>query len=256
MNDLKTALVQYQLWISLGWNDVLGRYRRSVLGPFWITISMGVTISAMGPLYGSLFGSGTENFIMHLALGMIFWAFMSSSINDACNIFNDSSTIIKQSDLPFYIYILRVYYRQLTILLHNCIIIPVIIFLTNSSVNQSFILFIPGLVLTSIALISVGMILGIFCTRYRDMGPVIQSIITLCFFVTPIIWSPEQLPSGRREFVDYNIFYYFLDIMRKPIMGMNPDLHTWLVAGITAFLSLITSSILIKKYHSKIVYWL
>ncbi|TYM74873.1 ABC transporter permease, partial [Salmonella enterica subsp. enterica serovar Typhimurium] len=158
MNDLKEALARHQLWISLGWNDVLGRYRRSVLGPFWITISMGVTISAMGPLYGSLFSSGSENFIMHLTLGMIFWAFLSATINESCGIFNESASIIKQSDLPLYLYILRVFYRQFMIL--------------------DILLFIPAIVITSISLISTGMILAIFCTRYRDMGPVVQSVVT------------------------------------------------------------------------------
>ncbi|ADP10990.1 O-antigen export system, permease protein [Erwinia sp. Ejp617] len=256
MNDLKAALARYQLWVSLGWNDVLGRYRRSVLGPFWITISMGVTISAMGPLYGSLFGAGSENFIMHLALGMIFWAFLSSSINDSCGIFNDSATIIKQSDLPLYIYILRVFYRQLSILLHNCIIIPFIIYITHSSVNWNLILFLPALAVTSVTLISVGMILGVFCTRYRDMGPVVQSIITLCFFVTPIIWSPEQLPQGRREFVDYNIFYYYLELLRKPLMGAAPETYIWVVAGATSVIMLILSGLILSKNRSKIVYWL
>lgn len=256
MNDLKSALVKYQLWISLGWNDVLGRYRRSVLGPFWLTISMAVTISAMGPLYGSMFGSGTGNFIMHLALGMIFWAFMSSLINDSCSIFNDSSTIIKQSDLPFYVYIFRVFYRQLTILLHNCIIIPFIMILTGAKINFYLLLFLPSLIITSITLIATGMILAIFCTRYRDMGPVIQSIITLCFFITPIIWSPEQLPLGRREFVNYNIFYYFLDILRKPLMGLSPDANSWIISIAVSLFTLLISTLLIKKYQSKIVYWL
>lgn len=141
MNDLKEALARHQLWISLGWNDVLGRYRRSVLGPFWITISMGVTISAMGPLYGSLFSSGSENFIMHLTLGMIFWAFLSATINESCGIFNESASIIKQSDLPLYLYILRVFYRQFMIMLHNFIIIPFVIFFTNTSVNLDILLF-------------------------------------------------------------------------------------------------------------------
>ncbi|VUC88029.1 ABC transporter permease [Salmonella sp. NCTC 11881] len=63
------------------------------------------------------------------------------------------------------------------------------------------------------------MILAIFCTRYRDMGPVVQSVVTLCFFITPIIWTSEQLPKGRKEFVDYNIFYYFMEMLRKTING-------------------------------------
>lgn len=128
---------------------------------FWITISMGVTISAMGPLYGSLFSSGSENFIMHLTLGMIFWAFLSATINESCGIFNESASIIKQSDLPLYLYILRVFYRQFMIMLHNFIIIPFVIF--YQYIGKSWYSpFIPAIVITSISLISTGMILAIF----------------------------------------------------------------------------------------------
>ncbi|EAY0605118.1 ABC transporter permease [Salmonella enterica] len=256
MNDLKEALARHQLWISLDWNDVLGRYRRSVLGPFWITISMGVTISAMGPLYGSLFSSGSENFIMHLTLGMIFWAFLSATINESCGIFNESASIIKQSDLPLYLYILRVFYRQFMIMLHNFIIIPFVIFFTNTSVNLDILLFIPAIVITSISLISTGMILAIFCTRYRDMGPVVQSVVTLCFFITPIIWTSEQLPKGRKEFVDYNIFYYFMEMLRKPLMGTVPDVTIWFYTIITSIIMLMVSTLVLTKYRSRIVYWL
>lgn len=182
MNDLKEALARHQLWISLGWNDVLGRYRRSVLGPFWITISMGVTISAMGPLYGSLFSSGSENFIMHLTLGMIFWAFLSATINESCGIFNESASIIKQSDLPLYLYILRVFYRQFMIMLHNFIIIPFVIFFFYQYIGKSWYSPFYTCNCNNIHLINFYRYDSRhFCTRYRDMGPVVQSVVTLCF---------------------------------------------------------------------------
>ncbi|EIO8741749.1 ABC transporter permease [Salmonella enterica] len=256
MNDLKEAITRYPLWIALGWNDVLGRYRRSVLGPFWLTISMGVTITAMGPLYGSLFGSGAGNYIMHLTTGMIFWAFLSSTVNDCCSVFNDSASVIKQSDLPFHLYILRVFYRQLTIMAHNCIIIPPVMLLTGATVSAGLFLLVPALILTAATLVSAGMMLAIFCTRYRDMGPVVQSVITLYFFITPVIWAPTQLPAARREFVDYNIFYYYMEILRKPLTGAVPDMHIWSPVIITTLTTLVISQFVLNKYKTRIVYWL
>ncbi|HAB5077519.1 TPA_asm: ABC transporter permease, partial [Salmonella enterica subsp. enterica serovar Virchow] len=115
---------------------------------------------------------------------------------------------------------------------------------------------IPAIVITSISLISTGMILAIFCTRYRDMGPVVQSVVTLCFFITPIIWTSEQLPKGRKEFVDYNIFYYFTEMLRKPLMGTVPDVTIWFYTIITSIIMLMVSTLVLTKYRSRIVYWL
>ena len=87
IKDIKEAIKQHDLWRTLAWYDILGRYRRSVLGPIWITLSMAVTVSAMGPLYGSLFNFDPTEFIPHLLLGLIFWALMSSVITESVHTF-------------------------------------------------------------------------------------------------------------------------------------------------------------------------
>lgn len=256
MNDFMLAIKNYQLWLALGWNDVLGRYRRSVIGPLWITISMGVTISAMGPLYGTLFGNHNDSFLLHLSLGMIFWNFISSCINDSCNIFHDSSGIIKQSDLPISLYILRVFYRQMVILAHNIIIIPIVMYFSPPSFSLSMLLFIPSIILTSLFMLNISSLIAIFSTRYRDMTPVIQSIMTLMFFITPIIWSVEQLPIARQKYVSINILSSFMDILRSPLMGHLPSNNSWMVCIIATIVSLLTSRLVINKYRSRVAYWL
>lgn len=124
------------------------------------------------------------------------------------------------------------------------------------AVNKHILLAFPALIIASTAMISIGMIFAIFSTRYRDMAPVIQSVITLLFFVTPIIWSPEQLPEERRAFIDYNLLAYYLDLIRKPIMGELPEIHTWIVAATATLITTIISVLLVGKYKNRIVYWL
>jgi ABC-type polysaccharide/polyol phosphate export permease len=48
--------------------DIRQRYRRSILGPFWITITMIIFILAIGPLYSRLLGMGSDEFIPYLAM--------------------------------------------------------------------------------------------------------------------------------------------------------------------------------------------
>ena len=52
--DLIRGARSRHLWGLLGWQDIRRRYRRSLLGPFWLTISMGVLVGALGALYGTL----------------------------------------------------------------------------------------------------------------------------------------------------------------------------------------------------------
>jgi lipopolysaccharide transport system permease protein len=54
--DLHTGLTSIHVWPLLAWYEIRQRYRRSALGPFWLTISTGILVAGMGPLYGRLFG--------------------------------------------------------------------------------------------------------------------------------------------------------------------------------------------------------
>lgn len=255
-SDIFTAFKEYYLWTTLGWYDVLARYRRSTLGPFWITLSMAITISAMGPLYGSLFGNEISSFIPHLALGMIFWALISSSINDFCGAFAESAHYLKQTKISPIVFILRVLYRQFIVFLHNFLIYPVILLLFWKPISFDVLLLIPAFILTMLNLFWIGIIISIFCTRYRDMLPVINSIITLLFFVTPIIWSMEQLPEDRRYLALWNPFTILLDLLRTPLLGGTPEFVHWIISIIMAIIGLSIAFFVLNKTRNRITYWL
>ena len=84
------------IWWTLAWFDIVLRYRRSMLGPLWLTLSMAAMIGGMGPLYSSLFGTELSKFFPHLALGIIFWSFFSSMVTDSCNAFIGSSNYLSR----------------------------------------------------------------------------------------------------------------------------------------------------------------
>lgn len=68
-DDLSAGLNARELWLHLGWQDIKQRYRRSLLGPLWITIATGVTAVAMGLLYGELFHMDIKSFLPYVTLG-------------------------------------------------------------------------------------------------------------------------------------------------------------------------------------------
>ncbi|QPH52616.1 ABC transporter permease [Pontivivens ytuae] len=82
IGDLTEGLQSWQLWTNLGWQDVQQRYRRAVLGPFWITISMMTLVLALGIIYAGMFRIEVDVFIPHIASGFVIWYYFSSTIND------------------------------------------------------------------------------------------------------------------------------------------------------------------------------
>lgn len=255
-NDILLVIQQQHLWRTLGWYDILARYRRSVLGPIWITISMAVTISAMGPLYGALFNFDPSEFVPHLGLGLIFWALISSSVNESAGAFSESAHYMKQTYIPALFFVLRVIYRQILILGHNLILYPIIFLILWKPINLNILWFIPGFILVVINLVFVGIILAIFCARYRDMTPVLNSVMSLLFFVTPIIWRIDQLPEERQILVSWNILTNFIDLLRAPLLGLTPSSADWAVSSYSALCLGIVAFLLYRQKRHRITYWL
>ena len=108
MDDInRLTPLKKQLYLSfiLAYQDIKLRYRRSIIGPFWSTISMGVVITSVGFVFGSIFRSPMEEYLPFLAVGLIVWTFILGTISEGCNVFIDSEHMIKQLNLPFSIFV-------------------------------------------------------------------------------------------------------------------------------------------------------
>src|ERR1700689_1709631 len=102
----------WRVWTILGWDDIRQRYRRSILGPFWITLSMGVFILLLGVIYSRLFHMDLPTYLPYLSVGYIVWGFISAVTTDSSGAFHEGSRIIKQIKLPYSIYVLRTVWRN------------------------------------------------------------------------------------------------------------------------------------------------
>ena len=257
LEDVSRALSQFSLVGTLGWQDVKQRYRRSKLGPFWLTISMGVLIGALGLVFGGIFNSPMREFLPFLALGVILWGFLSSVINEGCTAFVSSDAIIKQLPLPLFTHIMRVVWRNAIILAHNIVIVPVIFLLFLKPVGFVALLAIPGLFLSTITLAWVAFLASILCTRYRDLSQIVASVLQIAFYITPIIWMPSML-GGRSSFIflDMNPFFYLIEVIRAPLLGSAPTLTNWLVSLAVAAIGWAITLLVYNKYKNRIAYWL
>src|SRR5580692_2872750 len=99
--EIVAGFYAWPVWVIMGWDDIRQRYRRSVIGPFWITLSMGVFILLLGVIYSRLFHTDIATYIPYLAAGIPLWGFISQTTNESCVAFHESGRIIKQIKLPF-----------------------------------------------------------------------------------------------------------------------------------------------------------
>ncbi|KAK47613.1 ABC transporter permease [Caballeronia jiangsuensis] len=253
--DVVDGIHAYPIWSTLAWQDIRQRYRRSVLGPFWITLTMVVTIAGMGPLYGALLNISMEEFVPYLALGIITWGLISTLILDGCMVFIGSDSIVRSVRLPITLHVYRTVYRNVLFFAHNVLAyIPVMLYLRLAP-RLEWLMAIPGLLIIVIAAVPLNIILGIFCARFRDMQPIVGSVVQLAFFLTPIFWKPSAL--GHRAYVvDFNPLYMFVELVRAPMYGAGLNPKIYIGAGITTLILYAIAIPLFIRFRSRIAFWI
>jgi lipopolysaccharide transport system permease protein len=243
------------IWWTLAWFDIVLRYRRSMLGPLWLTLSMGAMIAGMGPLYSSLFSIDLLKFFPYMALGIIFWSLFSSMVNDSCSTFIVSANYLKQGYFPISLFIWRTLARNLIQFGHQIVLYVPVALWAGISLSWSSLLVIPAFLLMIINAHTIGMVLGLVCTRFRDVAQIVLSVMQMLMFLTPVFWSVQNLPQ-RGQFILWNPFAQMLDLLRSPLLGQLAQQHSWY--GILAWTAstLIVACALFGKYHRRVVYWL
>ncbi len=261
--DLKTGFSQRELWLHLGWQDIKQRYRRSVIGPFWITIATGVQAIAMGLLYSVLLNIDLREFLPHVTVGLIIWNLISAAILEGGDVFVANEGLIKQLPSALSVHVYRLVWRQLLLLGHNMLIYVIIIaiFWPPGGLHWTVIFAIPALVLILLNAVWVSILFGIIATRYRDIAPILGSFVTLMFFMTPIVWTTSGLQSmggeaaNRAKLVEINPLFHYLDIIRAPLIGEDQQAYHWyIVLGFTV-VGWALAIVALKKYRARVPYW-
>jgi ABC-type polysaccharide/polyol phosphate export permease len=253
--ELLEGFSAWRVWVILGWDDIRQRYRRSLIGPFWITLSMAVFILVLGILYSRLFHTDIETYLPFLSAGFIIWGFIASSINESCTAFHEGARIIKQIKLPYSIYPLRVLWRNFIVFLHTIIIfLPVAVFFKLSP-GWTALLALPGLCLVVVNVFWFTVVLATASARYRDIQPMVNTAIQLAMFATPIMWPANSL--GQATIVaEVNPIYHLIELVRAPMLGVFPEVGSWLVAGALAVAGSLFATWLLLAKARRIVYWL
>lgn len=246
-----------KLGLALGIDDLKQAYRRSSFGPFWLTIGMAVQIATMGIVFGLIFRTELSDYLPFLAISIIFWGLISSTVNEGCLTFVSSEAMIKQLDLPHFQYVVRTLWRNVVSTAHNLIIIPLLFAVFWSVPGWEVISIVPGLVILILNLSWVVWLLGMLTARFRDTPPIIASITTIAFYVTPVMWYPALIEDNQvaHLLLGLNPLYHWLQIVRLPLLGEWPTLENWALASLSAVLGWTVTAISYKRYRNMIAYW-
>jgi len=257
--DVIDGLSNLRLWATLGWREVIRRYRRTTLGPFWTTASLAVFVLAIGFMYSAVWGTKLSIFLPYLAGGYIAWLVIASTLGESCAAFTSAETLLRQLRLSYSGLVIAVIIRNLIVGAHHLSIFLIVWLLFPQPLGWQTLLIIPGLALWIVNGFWIGLVLSIASTRFRDIQQLVTSILQVAMFVTPIMYPVEVLLERKANvafLIFANPFYHYVEIIRAPMLGQVASMTSYYFAGISALVGSAIAIAALGHVRNRIVFWL
>lgn len=238
----------------LAWLELKHRYRRSLLGPLWVTLSTAAFILGMGSLYDVLFGQMRAHYIHYVGIGLVIWLFIAGLINDGCQTFISAEGFLKQTRLPVSVHAQLVVCRNFLVFLHNFVIVLALSAYFRPTWHWTVITVLPGIFLIAMNGFAWALLLGLLSARFRDIPQTVASLVQLMFFVTPIFWRPEML-AGQQWVVKFNPAFHLIELVRSPLLGEPVPAESWLVALATTVGCWTLAVMVLAHLRARVAYW-
>lgn len=237
---------------KLALQDIELRYKRSLLGPFWISASLVATILALAYVFAPVFQHDLSSYMTYLAAGLLTWHLIVALANEGCQSITEHSDFLRNVPLPITVIAGRIVFRNAIVFAHNLIAVLAILMIFGAPFSTTTLLALPGALVILAGGYFITMIFGPICARFRDIPLVVQSAMQVFFFLTPIFWMPSQM-AQRPMFTQANPFYHLIELVRAPLLGspataLNWHVSLWFCAG-AAVLALITVSMTLRRQN-------
>jgi ABC-type polysaccharide/polyol phosphate export permease len=255
VTDLVRGLLAWRVWGRLGWQEVKRRYRRTVLGPFWLTLSLGMFIGGLGLVWAPLFGTNVHDYLPFVTAGMISWTLVATIINEGCVTYTGAESLIKQLNFTLSILNWTLVWRNVIVFFHNLLIAVVVYLILRVPVTANILLVLPGLAIIAINGVWISMLLGMISTRFRDVPQLVSNLVQVLMFVTPVFWYAHQL-GARAWLMDYNVLFHIIEVVREPLLGQVPRLLSYQVTIGLALVGWTVTLCLYARFRRRIAYWL
>ena len=257
IHDVIAGAKSHDFWITFGLNSVKAKYRRTVIGQWWITLSVATFIFVIGSLYQGIVGGGYQNYMAYLAVGYILWLFMQECISSGSKTLNRAKPFLLQKRYFFTTFFYELLYRELLIICHHAILIPPIFLWLNIWPGLMGILWsLVGFFLVLYTAFWVAILVAIIAVRFPDFVPILQSLLRLAFFATPVIWVERNLGDFAQNIVLLNPFGYYIRIVRDPLLGLGMPFDVLFVALTMSAVITMISLFVFSKTLDRLTYWL
>jgi lipopolysaccharide transport system permease protein len=256
LRDIEKSWKLRAIWLFLAWEDCSKQYRRTFLGPIWITLNTAIFIFSFAFIWSQLFGHNLSDYLPYVATGHIIYSLLNSLVIEGCSVFMANEAYLKQVPVPKFGFVIRLIVKNLILFAHNVLIIVVVFVWYGRAIDFSALLSVAALFLALLNAVFLVTMLGFLCARFRDIPMVVGNVMQILFFVTPVLWKTTQLPRDSMLLVNLNPMAVFVQLIRDPLLGVLPNAYLWTYGLIFTLVNFLLFCFVFSTYRSRLIYWL
>lgn len=248
MKMLKDILKNRRLIIQLAIKDLKDKYLGSYLGVLWAIIQPTVTIMIFWFIFQVGFKSiPIENypFILWLMAGMLPWFFFSDAIMNATNSIIGNTFLVK--NVVFRVGLLPIVKIISPLIIHSFFIMFLILMFWayGYSPNVYFFQIFYYAFAMSVLILGLTWITSALVVFLKDVGHILSMILQFGFWLTPIFWSLNMIPTKYIFLIKLNPMFYIIEGYRYSFIFRS---WFWQYPRMTLYFWGVTSIILLIGY--------
>lgn len=257
VGEIFAAAARWRLWAALAWEDMKATYKRSSIGVLWVSLSFVIFITVKIIIFGSMVGPGFEQYYsLYVTVGFFAWQYMSQILSAGSQIFTSNENWIKNDPIELPVFGFQAVLRSLFDFALTAVVVAGAFIVLGADLSLMMIFALPAVLVYICNSLWIVLLLGIICTRYRDFTHLVNAAIKVMFFLTPIVWLPEQLPESVVNILWWNPFFHFMAILRDPLLFGSASLTSWSYVGAFTVIGWAITLLVYSRYRKRVIFWL
>ncbi len=250
-----TYLYRELIW-ALAKRDLTVRYKRSVLGFLWALLNPALLMLVFTLVFSVLMRFTIPHYAIFLLSVLLPWTFFAQCLSYAVESVVGNADLIKKVSVPKLVFPVAAVVSNVINLLLSLIPLVILVPLLRHPLHVTwFYLPVPLLALTIFTL-GATFFLATANVYYRDVAHIIQVVIQVLFYVTPIIYSLDAFPEKYRWLFKLNPLVYLMNGFRLSVYwGMLPEYQSVLASFACAFASLYIGFTFFRKHQHEFVFY-
>jgi len=235
--------MKFELFNYFFKREIKDKYLANVTGFSWVLIQPVITLAIYWIVFEKIFGARVPEakdigFIVYLAIGFWPWMAFSEAVIRSITIVTDKKDLIGKVDIDFKIPLIASISAGFTLNLIGYIVVLIgLITFGNSFYYENIPLLVFPLLQLYVLAIALGLLLSSLQVYIRDIFQFMTTIITLWFFMTPIIYSESIIPDKYKSIMQWNPVYTPISFIHKALVT-NASLPWMQMMILTVFIFL------------------